>query len=368
MKIYMALMMLMVFLLCTTAEADMNLSAYTVETDIALPVSDGRIMLKREEENAVILQMMDGAALVAEKRLESGDSGYTPFVFSDGRTGYLIRENDRISEADYAFCYWGAGAAASNPIELGEGLKSVEVCGRGFAALDSRDESMELRIYDEMGRLAVRRLLRQDRLGRMGAFAQDADEYLTVIEYLNLNKPEEINEHLAVERFGKDGEPLWHTEIWEQNAGNIGICTDGAGGAYVLFSPVENYKVMRVCRIGPDGNMLWKKTLEAEGLILGSVAGCYDRGELLLTARAVSKSRGVYDVIRLRITKHGDIAKAQAWDFSVRPDYTFKVKRAADGVLYAFSGRNYLDTLDMPAVLVPVNHLPEKEPPEMTLQ
>ena len=148
------------------------------------------------------------------------------------------------------------------------------------------------------------------------------------------------------------------------------IVAFGEGGAFVLFPDWDNYKVAQVFRLSPEGKVTFRGVLEAQNLICYPDAGRIDResGSLILTGCVISKSRGVYDVIQLAITKDGEITWLRAWDFSARPDYSFRVQQTSDGALLAVSDRNYLDTGNTPLVAVPVDALLEIEAPVLTLR
>lgn len=83
----------------------------------------------------------------------------------------------------------------------------------------------------------------------------------------------------------------------------------------------------------------------------------------------MSKSKGVYDVVHLRISPEGMLLSATARDFSCRPDYSFTLRRAAeDGAIFAESEAGYLDTKGTKHVLVPVDALPEIAAPNVIVK
>ncbi|MDY3762886.1 MAG: hypothetical protein SO031_02015, partial [Candidatus Ventricola sp.] len=117
------------------------------EPDSALAVSDGRMILIGKTETATLLQMDGGGVTPACCRLEEDGSLYTPFVFADGRTGYLVERNPYTGDSSLAFCYWGAGDAAGVPIALSGNLRDAKTCGNGFAAIQAADDAQALVIY-----------------------------------------------------------------------------------------------------------------------------------------------------------------------------------------------------------------------------
>ena len=130
------------------------------EPDSALAVSDGRMILIGETETATLLQMDGDGVTTARCRLEEDGSLYTPFVFADGRTGFLVERDLYAGDSSHAFCYWGAGDAAGAPIALSGNLRDAKTCGNGFAAIQAADDAQALVIYDDLGRLVLRHALR----------------------------------------------------------------------------------------------------------------------------------------------------------------------------------------------------------------
>lgn len=342
------------------------------EPDNALAVSDGRMILIGETETATLLQMDGEGVTMARCRLEKDGSVYTPFVFADGRTGFLVERNPYTGDSSHAFCYWGAGDAAGAPIALGGSLRDVRTCGNGFAAIQTADGAQALAVYDDLGRLVLRHPLRAERRANLVACVQDADGgYLAAISYTPLEGAAYDDPWLTVLRLSPQGREVFSSELAQRcGLARFVLTGDGEGGAFVLFPDWDNYKVAQVVHLSAEGGVTFRGVLEAQNLICYPEAGSMDResGRLILTGCVISKSRGVYDVIQLAITKDGEIAWSRAWDFSARPDYSFRVQRTGDGALLAVSDRHYLDTKDTPLVAVPVNSLPEIGPPVLTLR
>ena len=342
------------------------------EPDSALAVSDGRMILIGETETATLLQMDGDGVTPARCRLEEDGSLYTPFVFADGRTGFLVERNLYAGDSSHAFCYWGAGDTAGAPIALGGDLRGLQTCGNGFAAVQTTDDAQAFVVYDDLGRLVLRHPLRAERRANLVDCVQDADGgYLAAISYTPFEGEAYGDPWLTILRLSPQGREVFSTEL-AQRCGlyRFVLTGDGEGGAFVLFPDWDNYKVAQVFHLSAEGRVTFRGVLEAQNLICYPDAGSVDRerGSLILTGCVISKSRGVYDVIQLAITGDGEIAWSKAWDFSARPDYSFRVQRTGDGALLAVSDRNYLDTKDAPLVAVPVNSLPEIGPPVLTLR
>lgn len=347
-------------------------ATYAFEPDSALAVSDGRMILIGETETATLLQMDGGGETPARCRLEKDGSVYTPFVFVDGRTGFLVERNPYTGDSSHAFCYWGAGDTAGASIALGGSLRDVRTCGNGFAAIQTADGAQTLAVYDDLGRLVLRHALRTERRANLVRCVQDADGgYLAAISYSPLEGSAYGDPWLTVLRLSPQGREVFSTELGQRcGLAHFVLTGDGEGGAFVLFPDWDNYKVAQVFHLSTEGKVTFRGVLEAQNLICYPEAGSMDResGRLILTGCAISKSRGVYDVVQLAITKDRQIAWSKAWDFSARPDYSFRVQRTGDGALLAVSDRHYLDTKDTPLVAVPVQALPETDPPVLTLR
>ena len=365
-----AVILLLAMLLAPAALAQDAPDAF--EPDSALAVSDGRMILIGKTETATLLRLEEDGVTMARCRLEEDGSVYTPFVFADGRTGYLVERNPYTGDSSHAFCYWGAGDAAGAPIALSGNLRDAKTCGNGFAAIQAADDAQALVIYDDLGRLVLRHALRTERRANLVRCVQDADGgYLAAISYSPLEGSAYGDPWLTVLRLSPQGREVFSTELGQRcGLAHFVLTGDGEGGAFVLFPDWDNYKVAQVFRLSPEGKVTFRGVLEAQNLICYPETGSVDStsGSLILTGCAISKSRGVYDVVQLAITKDGQIVWSKAWDFSARPDYSFRVQRTGDGALLAVSGRNYLDTKDTPLVAVPVSSLPEIGPPVLTLR
>lgn len=372
MKKHLAILLLAILLALSVSALAQDASSDAFEPDSALAVEDGRMILIGKTETATLLQMDGSGVTPARCRLEKDGSVYTPFVFADGRTGYLVERNPYTGDSSHAFCYWGAGESAGAPIALGGSLRDVQTCGNGFAAIQTADGAQALAVYDDLGRLVLRYPLHAERRANLVTCVQDADGgYLAAISYTPLESAAYEDPWLTVLRLSPQGREVFSTELAQRcGLARFVLTGDGEGGAFALFPDWDNYKVTQTFHLSPEGKVTFRGVLEAQNLICNPEAGSVDResGSLILTGCAISKSRGVYDVIQLAITKDGEIAWSKAWDFSTRPDYSFRVQQTGDGALLAVSDSNYLDTKDTPLVAVPVHSLPEIDPPVLTLR
>ena len=172
------------------------------------------------------------------------------------------------------------------------------------------------------------------------------------------------DESMTIRRLDADGAILWDSAIPKGFSWNWDIlCDDGNGGAYFVFADPDDYKLAQVWHWDAQGNLLWNRVIEAEDLIFSGFTGRFDeeRDRLIVAGHAVSKTKGVYDVLVLEIDREGDMEVAQRKDFSSRPDYGFGVLMDRAGAFYAHSHAGYLNTSGTPRVLVPVDHLPDAQ-------
>ncbi len=342
-----------------------DLSAYVVEdADEMLPVSDGRVLLldsrfEPEEEGDAELYdatMVRDGQVIAQARFGRDSGWYRPFALADGRSGFLV--GDIGTGEKTAFCYWGASSVTPRPIALSAAMQSAQACGDGLMGVEKKDGEYALVLLNDMGRVRNRIPLGSQEGSSLAACAQGADgTYLALI----------AGSQPSVWRIAPDGNPIWRMPVTFE-VGRL-IVDDGEGGVFALCADRENYKITQVHHVAADGTETFLGFLAAKDLIYHADVCEYDAasGWLIVTGRAISKSRGVYDVVQLAMTRDGRIEWTRAWDFSARPDYGFDVHRAQDGTLYAFSASGYLDTTGTNAVLVPVEELPEGICPVMTL-
>jgi len=167
---------------------------------------------------------------------------------------------------------------------------------------------------------------------------------------------------MCIRRIDENGKLLWEGAVPKGFSYNWDIlCDDGQGGAFFVFADPDNYKLAQVWHWDAQGNLLWNKVIEAQGLIFSGFSGRFDgnKDRLVIGGHAVSRSRGIYDVLVLEIDREGDMRVAQRKDFSCRPDYGFDVLMDDGGAFYAHSYAEYLDTKGTPRVLVPVDILPD---------
>ena len=167
---------------------------------------------------------------------------------------------------------------------------------------------------------------------------------------------------MQLRRIDEKGNMLWDCSIPKGFSYNWDIlCDDGQGGVFFAFADPDNYKLAQVWHWDVQGNVLWNKVIEAEDLIFDRFSGRFDaqKDRLVIGGHVGSKSRGIYDVVVLEIDREGNMETVSSKDFSCRPDYSFDVLMDEDGVFFAHSRADYLDTNGTPRVLVPIDALPD---------
>ncbi len=178
-------------------------------------------------------------------------------------------------------------------------------------------------------------------------------------------------ETMTIRRLDADGNILWDSAIPKGFSWNWDIlCDDGQGGAYFVFADPEDYKLAQVWHWDKQGDLLWNRVIEAEGLIFSGFTGKFDaeKDKLVVAGHAVSKSKGIYDALTLEIDREGNLIVVQCKDFSSRPDYGFTILMDEAGQFFAHSHAGYLDTRGTPRVLVPLDDLPDTRPGTVVLR
>ncbi len=87
---------------------------------------------------------------------------------------------------------------------------------------------------------------------------------------------------------------------------------------------------------------------------------------MVLDAHAVSKSKGINDVVHLTVSEAGEILSVSAKDFPERRHYGFFISVTEDRAVFV-----RLDTLDPSGgdfVFLPAAALPDATPPVFTLK
>lgn len=245
-------------------------------------------------------------------------------------------------------------------IDENEMLLEYGVKRNHTASVERSGDKQELIVFDSEGKLVCRRSMGNNS-GYDVAISADhpQDGYLIVLVKHPAGYADEI---MMLMRLDADGNALWDSVIPKGFSWNWDIlCDDGNGGAFFVFADLDDYKQAQVWHWDAQGNLLWNKVIEAEGLIFSGFTGRFDaeKDRLVVAGHAVSKANGVYDVLTLEIDRDGNMEVTQHKDFSCRPDYGFTVLMDESGRFFAHSRAGYLNTSGTPRVLVPIDDLPD---------
>ena len=244
---------------------------------------------------------------------------------------------------------------------------SVDATGQYLLVAGYHDGTLHL--LDLHGRefAAVRVESDEDVSGYLHGIVADGDGFLAAV--FAEDKRQGVNGVFIVS-VGGDGRERWRSFLpVGLNNTYAALTGDGTGGAYFMKADDGDYRTGRMVAIDATGTPRWEKTVALDGLIMSSAILGWDGGAVTVDARGVSKSKGVYDVVHLRISPEGTLLSATARDFSCRPDYSFTLRRAAeDGAIFAESEAGYLDTKGTKHVLVPVDALPEIAAPNVIVK
>ena len=356
---------------CITAMAAFDLKPYMYADNGVIPVArDTRLFLSADSAEHHIRLEQNGVVIREVSMAKNGDR-LNVVLGEEGNIGLITRPDLAGGQAQQLYYSWNEDNTLSEAVKLSDRAGYLYACGNGFYGADYKANFMEVFVRNADGKEIFSRAympLMEEYISPMNCVRSADGTYLLAVCRENLNTNEKT---IGVERIAADGTVLWQTAFsGEYSFNGCVLSCDGEGGAYLVKASAENYKIAQVYRIGTDGQLLWMKHLEAEGLILHAFCGGYDEAEggLVIDGNVVSRAKGVYRVIRVVIDGDGCIVHAGARDFSCRPDYGFTVLRAVDGSVFVQSYANYLDTKNTKHVLVPADALPEADVPVLTLE
>lgn len=244
-------------------------------------------------------------------------------------------------------------------IDANEMLLEYGVKRNHTASVERSGDKQELIVFDGEGKLVCRRSM-GTYIGYDVAISADHPQGGYLIALVK-HPGGYADEMMTLMRLDEDGNVLWDSAIPKGFSWNWDIlCDDGNGGAFFVFADPDDYKLAQVWHWDAQGNLLWNRVIEAQGLVFGGFTGRFDaeKDRLVVAGHAVSKTNGIYDVLTLEIDRNGNMEAAQRKDFSCRPDYGFTVLMDESGRFFAHSRAGYLNTSGTPRVLVPVDDLP----------
>lgn len=367
-------MMMAALILCGTCACSLaafDLKPYMYEDNSVIPFNRNTQMILTSDDAEHRVRLEQNGTVIQEVTLKKNGDRLNVVLGENGNIGIITRPDLAGGQADQLYYRWNTDNTLSEPVRLNDDAGFLYACGNGFYGVQRAGENDEIFICDADGERIFSRIYASQgdaHISPMDCVHNEDGTYLLAVLKENLDTYEHT---IIVERITTDGAVLWQ-EAFSGRYGYDGcvLSDDGEGGAFLVKTDDDNYKLEQVYRIGADGQMLWTKRLEAEGLILHAFCGGYNAqaGGLVLDGNAVSNSKSVYKVIRMLIGNEGQIMSASAKDFSSRPDYGFTVCRAVDGSVFVQSRANYLDTKNTKHVLVPVDDLPETSVPVLILE
>ena len=373
MKRKIALLLVMLAMCCaySHALAEFDLTPYMYEENTVIPFNRNTQLILTSDNTAHRVRLEQNGAVIQEVTMEKNGNRLNVVLGEAGNIGLITRPDLAGGQADQVYYRWNEDNSLSDGVLLSDDAGYLYACGNGFYGADRKENLTEIFVRDMNGREIFSNAYAQgedEKISPMTCIREEDGTYLLAMFTENLDT---FDGTIRVERLNAFGEMLWAEEFrgdFDHYA--CVLSGDGNGGAFLVKTDDDNYKIAQIYHIDGNGNLMWEKRLEAEGLILHAFCGGYSEleGGLVIDGNVVSKSKGVYKVIRLVITDDGQIIRASARDFSCRPDYSFTVERAIDDSVFAESGANYLDTKNTKHVLVPVDVLPESSVPVLTLE
>ena len=357
--------------ICACSLAAFDLKPYMYEEKNVIPFDRNTQLILTSNDTTHRIRLEQNGVVIQETTMEKNGNRLTAVLGEAGNIGLISRPDLAGGRAEQLYYRLQENNTLSEPVKLSDKAGYLYACGNGFYGADRKENLTEIFVRDMYGREVISKAYMQgedELVSPMTCIREEDGTYLFAVFTEDLDT---FDGTICVERLDAFGEVLW-SEAFHGDFDHYAcvLSGDGNGGAFLVKTDDDNYKIAQVYHIDGNGNLTWTKQLEAEGLILHAFCGEYSAqaGGLVIDGNVVSKSKGVYKVIRLVIDGDGQIIDASAKDFSCRPDYSFTVERARDGSVFARSDANYLDTKNTKHVLVPVDVLPEASVPVLTLQ
>lgn len=362
-------MVLAVCLLCiaSSAFAAFDLKPYMYTDDAVYPVDAETILVINRSEDSHDIELRSTGAVMCSVSVPREDDFLSPFVRYDGRIGFIVGAEFAYIPVDKRFFLMNRDGTITQVYDLDDDLRYLKARDNGFAGLTRTENGKRLVVMDEWGKPLFDREYIAFEDESLGLFdcVQDSDgTYFGAISCEAM--PADGAQRMILTHFDAQGNVLWESEFAAKYDYNHSVLAgDGKGGAYVVKTDDENYKILQAYYFDSEGSMQWMKQIEAEGLILDAIFGEVDSesGNLIIDGTVISKSKGVYKPVKYELSKQGEIVSVKAKDFSSRPDYSFNLNRTQDGSIFATSGANYLGTKNTKLVVAPVDALPETSSP-----
>ena len=362
--------LLMALALCSvsSALAAFDLKPYLYADEAVYPVDAETMLVINRGEDAHEIELRSGGSVTCSVSIPRQDDFLSPFTRSDGRIGFIIMPEFGYIDVDRRFFLMDRTGAMTKTYDLNDDVRYLDPCADGFSGLIRTEDGQRLVVMDEIGQTLFTRdyaALEEERLGMLGCVRDSDGTYFAAVSGEVM--PTDGARRIILTHLDARGNVLWETEFEAKYSYDAAVLAgDGRGGAYLVKTDDENYKLLQAYRFDEEGSMLWAKRIEAQGLILSAIVGSVDpkSGNLIVDGNAISKSKGVYKPVKYTISGQGEILSVEARDFSSRPDYGFNLYRAQDGAIFAMSRANYPGSKkNTKLAAVPVDALPETGAP-----
>ncbi len=298
--------------------------------------------------------------------IEKWNGDYEFLPRSDGSCGVVhISKAGEASQQKVTLYDWEEeGFVNGQEIPI-TGLISYAVVKDGFALLDDDGSQTFLKIFDGYGnqeaRIEVDRAIDAvSRIARSGPGRWIAMVYQRH-QYGNQNQ------YLLIIR---DGNVVGKIEpITRTFSGSL----DGQGGFFLCTQKGEStYKPVEIAHYDENGNLLWKKTLSGNKVVLSVHAHIApETGHTVLTGTAMANSRKVYRVFRMEVDDQGRTVSMDVRESNYHNSIYYYVSVFPDtgNTWVLFDGAlMFPDVYDYPEAFVPFDALPKADNPGIQLR
>lgn len=329
-------------------------SMHVRQPDVAALIKDGRIIEEiafpydpnRLIEYAPYLK--EDHTMGAVRHINTLDGAFDPsgFALYDVQNGQLINERPVAGEPT-----------------------SFAVHANAFVGVRESDEQNAiLMIYDKDGQIRYTYQLPSQRAWLQG-ICPDNDALILMLELWE-GIPER---QMLTLRIASSGQILW--QLWHRYAAPGGynqLVRSGDGGALLVASAEEDYKIKQIARVSAGGQILWEKKFSVPKAVFGINASIPhpETNSIALVGTVIANSRGLFNAFTMELDLEGNLLALDVRDFSARADYNFRCKVDQNGVPYAVS-----DSLIFPnredgtkSIAVPFDHLPKAKDPGIVIR
>ena len=329
-------------------------SMHVRQPDIAALIKDGRTVEEisfpydpsRLIEYAPYLKKDHTLGAVRHINTLEGTFDPSGFALYDVQNGQLM--NERLIE----------GTPTSFSVHKGA---FVGLC-------ESDGQNAVLMIYDQDGRVRYTYQLPSQHAW-LQDICPDGEELILMLELWE-GLPER---QMLTMRIAPDGHILW--QLWHRYTvpGVYNrVLKSVNGGALLIASAEEDYKIKQIACVSADGQILWEKKFSAPKAVFGVNASIPhpETTSVTLVGTVIANSRGLFNAFTMELNLDGNLLALDVRDFSARADYNFSCKLDQNDVPYAVS-----DSLIFPnredgtkSIAVPFDHLPKAKDPGILIR